>query len=159
MGLIQIPEFRMSNDEHIVALKYEHLTRIQHNEDTKEYIKNIPNYIDYIWDNAVSGSSWTAICRGRVIAVFGIRYIWNGLAEMWMIPSKDIHKNAMSLVRGARALTDTAIRDYEIKRLQICVKVENDVALRFAKSLGFSVESVMTKFGPEGADYYMMVRF
>jgi hypothetical protein len=76
-----------------------------------------------------------------------------------MIPSKDIHKNAILLVRGAKATTDTAINNYEIKRLQIIVRVENDVALRFAKSLGFSVESVMTKFGPEGADYYMMVRF
>lgn len=159
MGLIQIPEFRMSNGEHIVALTYDHLTRIQYNEDTKEYMKHIPNYVHYIWDNAVVGSSWTAICKGKVIAVFGIRYIWNGLAEMWMVPSKDIHKYAISLVRGARALTDTAIHDNEIKRLQIVVKVENDVALRFAKSLGFGVESVMTKFGPEGADYYMMVRF
>ena len=159
MGLIQIPEFRMSNGEHIVALTYDHLTRIQYNEDTKEYMKHIPNYVHYIWDNAVVGSSWTGICRGKVIAVFGIRYIWSGLAEMWMIPSKDIYKNAILLLRGARAITDTTIRDYEIKRLQICVKVENDVALRFAKSLGFSVESVMTKFGPEGADYYMMVRF
>ena len=72
MGLIQIPEFRMSNDEHIVALTYDHLTRIQYNDDTKEYIKYIPNYINYIWDNAVVGSSWTAVARGKVIAVFGI---------------------------------------------------------------------------------------
>ena len=159
MDLSQIPEFRMSNREHIVALTYDHLTRIQYNEDTKKYMKLIPNYFHYIWDNAVVGSSWTAISKGKVIAVFGIRYIWNGLAEMWMIPSKDIHKNAILLVRGAKATTDTAINNYEIKRLQIIVRVENDVALRFAKSLGFSVESVMTKFGPEGADYYMMVRF
>ena len=30
---------------------------------------------------------------------------------------------------------------------------------KFAKALRFEVESVMRKFGPEGADYYSMVRF
>jgi hypothetical protein len=37
--------------------------------------------------------------------------------------------------------------------------VENDTAFKFAKALRFEVESVMRKFGPEGADYYMMTRF
>jgi len=159
MGLIQIPEFRMSHDEHIIPLTYEGLTRIQYNDDTLEYMKYIPNYIDYIWSNAESGWSWAGVGRGKVVAAFGIRPIWNGLAEMWMIPGKDIRKHTISLVRGAKALTDSAIRDYDINRLQICVKMENDTAFRFAKSLGFGVESIMKRFGPEGADYYMMARF
>ena len=159
MGLIQIPEIRMNHDENIVSLRYEHIARIKYNEDTLEYIERIPNYVDYIWDSSIRGSSWAWISRGKVVGAFGVRYIWNGVAEMWMIPSKDIRNNAISLVRGAKILTDTAIYDYDIKRLQISVKVENDTAFRFAKSLGFGVESVMKRFGPEGADYYMMVRF
>jgi RimJ/RimL family protein N-acetyltransferase len=78
---------------------------------------------------------------------------------MWLVPSKDIGSHAISLVRGARAVTDTALQDYGVRRLQICVKVENDTAFKFAKALRFEVESVMRKFGPEGADYYMMTRF
>ena len=159
MGLIQIPKIRMSPDESIVSLRHDHLMKIDYNEDTKEYIKNISNYIDYLWANAEAGSSWAGIGRGKVVAAFGIKPIWNGLAEMWMIPGTDIGRHTISIVRGAKVLTDSAIRDYDLKRLQIAVRVENDTAFRFAKSLGFGVESIMKRFGPEGADYYMMARF
>ena len=159
MGLIQIPKIIMSPDESIVSLRHDHLMKIDYNEDTKEYIKNIPNYIDYLWANAEAGSSWAGIGRGKVVAAFGIKPIWNGLAEMWMIPGTDIGRHTISIVRGAKVLTDSAIRDYDLKRLQIAVRVENDTAFRFAKSLGFGVESIMKRFGPEGADYYMMARF
>tara|TARA_R110000803_G_scaffold39871_1_gene85968 strand:+ start:22 stop:501 length:480 start_codon:yes stop_codon:yes gene_type:complete len=159
MGLIQIPEIRMSADEHIATLRHDHLMKIDYNEDTQEYIKHIPNYIDYLWDNAQSGSSWAGIGRGKVVAAFGIKPIWAGLAEMWMIPGTDIRRHTISIVRGAKVLTDSAIQDYDLKRLQIAVRVENDTAFRFAKSLNFGVESIMKRFGPEGADYYMMARF
>jgi len=159
MGLIQIPKIRMSPDESIVSLRHDHLMKIDYNEDTKEYIKNIPNYIDYLWANAEAGSSWAGIGRGKVVAAFGIKPIWNGLAEMWMIPGTDIGRHTISIVRGAKVLTNSAIKDYDLKRLQIGVRTENDTAFRFAKSLGFGVESVMKRFGPEGADYYMMARF
>ncbi len=159
MGLIQLPEFRMSQDEQIVPLRYEHLARMRMAEDSKEYMEYIPNYIDYIWDNSEDGWSWAGIGRGKVVTVFGIRHIWHGLAEMWMVPGEGLSKHAISLVRGARAVTDIALQDYGVRRLQICVKVENDSAFKFAKALHFEVESVMRKFGPEGADYYMMTRF
>ena len=159
MGLIQIPKIRMSPDESIVSLRHDHLMKIDYNEDTKEYIKNIPNYIDYLWANAEAGSSWAGIGRGKVVAAFGIKPIWNGLAEMWMIPGTDIGRHTISIVRGAKVLTNSAIKDYDLKRLQIGVRTENDTAFRFAKSLGFGVESVMKRFGPEWSDYYMMARF
>tara|TARA_R110002153_G_scaffold100562_1_gene236551 strand:- start:3604 stop:4083 length:480 start_codon:yes stop_codon:yes gene_type:complete len=159
MGMVQLPQFRMSADEHIVPLRYEHISRLSLTDDSIEYIRHIPSYLDYIWDNSADGWSWAAIGKGKVIAVFGIRMIWTGLAEMWMVPGRDMGSHAISLVRGARAITDSALQDYGVRRLQITVKAENDTAFRFAKAMHFEVESVMTKFGPEGSDYYMMVRF
>ena len=49
--------------------------------------------------------------------------------------------------------------DYDITRMQIYVKDQHMVALRFAKALHFEVECKLRKFGPEGADYYSMARF
>ncbi len=158
MGMVQLPEFRMSADEQLVPLSYDHLQRLQPTDDTIEYMKYIPNYLDYIWDNSIDGWSWAGIGRGKIAAVFGIRMIWDGLAEMWMVPGASINRHAISLVRGARAVTDSTLRDYGVRRLQIVVKVENDTAFKFAKALRFEVESVMRKFGPEGADYYLMTR-
>lgn len=158
MSLIQLPEFRMSSDEQIVALSYNHLARMHMGGDSQDYMKIIPDYVDYIWDNSEDGMSWAATSRGNVLLVFGLRMPWDGLAELWMIPGDNIKSHAISLVRGAKAVTDTALDNFNLRRLQISVKVGNDTAFKFAKALRFEVESVMRKFGPEGADYYLMTR-
>ena len=159
MGLIQLPDVKLSPDQHIVPLKYEHLTRLRLKEHEQEYARSIPRYIDYVWDNAVDGYSWAGIARGRVIAAFGLRFYWEGVAEAWMLPGEGIEKNAISVVRATRHLFDIAIEENRLRRVQIAVKVENDTAYKFAKAVGFGVESVMRKFGPEGSDYYLMARF
>ena len=64
MGLVQLPEFRMSSDEQLVPLRYEHVARMRLADDNKEYMEYIPNYIDYIWDNSEDGWSWAGIGRG-----------------------------------------------------------------------------------------------
>jgi len=159
MALVQLPQIRMGHDEHIVPLSYDHLTRINLKEENKDFANVIPNYINYVWDHAVDGMSWAGIGRGRVVCAFGIRPFWNGVAEMWLIPGKEIERHAISVIRASKQLTDITIKDYNIKRLQICVNSDNDTAFRFAKALRFEVESVMAKYGPDGSDYYMMVRF
>ena len=71
MGLIQIPEIRMSADEHIATLRHDHLMKIDYNEDTQEYIKHIPNYIDLPFGTTPRAeSSWAGIGRGKVVAAF-----------------------------------------------------------------------------------------
>tara|TARA_R110000744_G_scaffold138440_5_gene249252 strand:+ start:177 stop:656 length:480 start_codon:yes stop_codon:yes gene_type:complete len=159
MPLIQFPDVKMNHDEQIVPLSYVHLQRLKLKEHEQLYANLIPNYLDYVWDCADPKLSWAAIGKGRVVAVFGLRSVWPGLMEVWMLPSEGIEQHAISFIRGSKSLIDIAIGDYDVNRLQICVKKDNTTAFRFAKALGFEVESTMTKFGPEGADYYMMVRF
>ena len=159
MALIQLPQIRMSHDEHIVPLLYAHLTRINLKEENRDFENVIPNYINYVWDHATPGMSWAGIGRGKVVAAFGVRPFWDGVSEMWLIPGKEIDRHAISVIRAAKQLTDTTMGDYGIRRLQMCVNTQNDTAFRFAKALRFEVESVMTKYGPDGSDYYMMARF
>tara|TARA_R110000765_G_scaffold408431_1_gene506179 strand:+ start:84 stop:563 length:480 start_codon:yes stop_codon:yes gene_type:complete len=159
MALIQLPQIRMGHDEHIVPLTYDHLTKINLKEENSDFVDVIPNYINYVWDHAAEGTSWAGIGRGKVVVAFGIRPFWTGVSEMWLIPGKEIDRHAISVVRAAKQLTDTAINDYSIRRLQICVNTQNDTAFRFAKALRFEVESIMRRYGPDGADYYMMARF
>ena len=159
MALVQLPQVRMGHDEHIVPLSYEHLTRIRLKKENRDFVNVIPNYLDYVWDHAVDGMSWAGIGRGKVISAFGIRPFWDGVAEMWLVPGEEIDRHAISVIRASKQLTDTAIANNGIKRLQICVNTNNDTAFRFAKALRFEVKSVMRKYGPDGSDYYMMVRF
>lgn len=157
--IVQLPQFRMNPDEHIIPLQYEHLFDFELQEHEREYARAIPDYLRYVWDNSMEGWSWSAVGRGKIIAIFGLREYWGGTVEAWFLPGENLKYHTPSVVRGARAILGGAIRDYDITRMQICVKTTNDTAFRFAKALDFEVESTMRKFGPEGADYYMMVRF
>lgn len=159
MGLIQLPTFQMRADEQIVPLTLSHVYNIKLGPHEEEYAKHIRDYRDYVWDYSVQGWSWTAIGRGRVIAIFGVRDIWPGLVEAWFIPGEGLDRHARSTLIGARALLREVMSDTDIRRMQIFVKVDNTRALRFAKALHFEIECKLRKFGPEGADYYAMARF
>lgn len=159
MALIQLPTFKMRPDEQIVPLQYNHLFNIDLGPHELEYERHIPGYLDYVYDNSVMGWSWTAIGRGKVICCFGLRDIWPGLVEAWFIPGEGLDKHARSTLVGARAIMDEVMAQSDIRRIQIFVKSQHMVALRFAKALHFEVECELRKFGPEGADYYCMSRF
>lgn len=149
----------MRTDEQIVPMQYEHLFGLKLGPHDAEYEKYIPNYRDYIYDNSVFGWSWTGVGRGRIVCCFGLRDMWPGLVELWLLPGEGIDRHVRTLLVGARAILKDVISDSDIRRVQIAVKVEHEAAFRFAKALGFEVECILRKYGPEGADYYSMARF
>lgn len=156
--MMQFPTIRLSNDQIVVPFSGSHLMSLDLRPFEMEYVETIPNYYDYVVDNALTGFSWTFICQGRPVAVFGVRPLWSTNFEMWMIPGEGIERNAIAVLRGARRLLDSVIEEFGLLRLQITVRCENEVAFKFAKRLGFKIESTMRYFGPEGADYYLMTR-
>lgn len=159
MGLIQLPTFKMRPDEQIVPLTYEHLFAMKLGRHEREYEKHIPGYLDYVWDNSVLGWSYTAIGKGRVICCFGVREIWKGVVECWFIPGEGLNEHARSTLVGARAILQDVMDNYGITRMQIYVKCDHPIAVRFAKALYFDIECRLRQYGPEGADYYSMARF
>jgi len=148
----------MSNDQMIVPFLPNHLHSLELKPFELEYVEHIPDYHEYVAENALRGFSWTGICQGRPVAVFGVRPLWSTNFEAWMVPGEGIERNAIAVLRGARHILDSVIVEFGLLRLQITVRCENEVAFRFAKRLGFKVESKMLRFGPEGADYYLMTR-
>jgi len=159
MSLIQLPTFKMRPDEQIVPLQFNHLLSLELGPHEKEYARHIPGYLDYVFENSEQGWSWAAIGRGKVICVFGVRDWWPGVVEAWFLPGEGLENHARSTLVGARALLGEIISQSGVRRMQIFVKCDHMVALKFAKALYFEVESTHRKFGPEGADYYSMVRF
>lgn len=159
MSLIQLPTFKMRPDEQIVPLQFNHLLNLELGPHEKEYARNIPGYLDYVYENSEQGWSWAAIGRGKVVCAFGVRDIWPGVVEAWFLPGEGLENHARSTLTGARSLLGEIISQSGVRRMQIFVKSQHMVALRFAKALYFEVECEHRKFGPEGADYYCMVRF
>jgi len=156
--MLRLATVRMSPDKQIVPFQPNHLDRIELKGFELDYVRTIPNYKDYIIYNAEHDLTWTGISRGKVILIFGIRPLWPRVAEAWMMPGKGIEDNAVSVLRGARQVLDNVIEDYDMMRLHIAVRVQNETAYKFAKALYFEEEAVMKRYGPEMADYYLMAR-
>ena len=76
-----------------------------------------------------------------------------------VLPGEGLEDHARSTLVGARAILGDIIGQSGIRRMQIFVKCDHMVALKFAKALYFEVECKLRKFGPEGADYFSMARF
>ena len=104
MSLIQLPTFKMRPDEQIVPLQFNHLLNLELGPHEKEYARNIPGYLDYVYENSEQGWSWAAIGRGKVICVFGVRDIWPGVVEAWFLPGEGLENHARSTLTGARSL-------------------------------------------------------
>ena len=88
--MMQLPTIRMSNDQILVPFNPKHVYSIELKPFEVEYVENIPNYYEYVIDNAMPGFSWTFICKGRPTAIFGVRPLWSTNFEMWMIPGEGI---------------------------------------------------------------------
>jgi len=142
----------------LIPFRPEHLLRMGLKGDELLYLELIPEYHRYIIEMAVPDFSWTLIGRSGPVCVFGMRPMWPGVGEIWMLPGIGIEKNAIALVKGGRHIFAQIEQEYGIRRLQIAVRKSNYTAYKFARSVYFEQESVMVNFGPDGEDYFMMTR-
>ena len=157
--MLQIATMQLAPDKQLVPFRPEHLYSIEIKGYELEYVTSIPDYDEYVLENVIPEMTWTGIARGKVIIIFGLRPLWPGVCEAWMLPGAGIEDNAIAVVRGARKVLDSAMQKYDLMRLQIAVRSSNITAHKFAKSLYFRDEALMRRYGPEGADYYLMARF
>lgn len=93
------------------------------------------------------------------IASFGLMMVVRGTAEVWVLASKDISKKPKILIKAARwALSEGCIR-YSIYRVQASIDKDHVVRRKWAEHMGFHVEGLMPRFGPDGETFVRYVRF
>jgi hypothetical protein len=151
--------YGLANNQEIVPFQPGHLNELELRPDELAYLANIPKYFDNLVGHAQPGTSWTGIANDKVVCCFGLRLLWRGVAEAWLLPGVGIERNPIAVLKNGRRLMQEAMYDLGVERLQITVKVSNNTNVNFAKALYFEVESTMKRYGPEGDDYFMMVRF
>ena len=102
--------------------------------------------------------SFTGLVNNKPIAAGGVFPLWDGVAEGWVLATKDIHKYPLTFAKIIKHRTEYMLKNNNIKRLQTSVKADCDVAIRFAKWLGLKQEGLMKHYGPDGSDYYRYAR-
>ena len=102
--------------------------------------------------------SFTGLVNNRPIAAGGVFHLWDGVAEGWVLATKDIYKYPVFCAKHIKQRTEIILQANKIKRLQTSVKANCDVALRFAKWLGLKEEGLMKNYGPDGSDFIRFAR-
>ena len=123
------------------------------------YFTDIPNYREILKMYAASGNACTALLDGKVACCFGFQLLWPGVAEAWMLTSNQINTKAVSLTRSAGRYFDHIATKQVLKRLQITVNAQHDLAMRWAVALRFTQEGIMRNYGADGSDHVMFARY
>ncbi len=99
---------------------------------------------------------------GRVLGCGGVRLLWSGTGEAWILLSLDaIAKSTQEQFSHYRKSAYTIAGDLlndicgDLTRIQAHVRADDEIGIRFVERLGFVREGLMRKFGPDGSDHYL----
>ena len=102
--------------------------------------------------------AFTGIVNNKPIFAAGMKIIWNGVAEGWVLATKDALDHPLLVAKAIRKDFARIAKENNIKRVQTAVRANYTTGLKFAKWLGLEEEGLMKKFGFDGSDQYMYAR-
>lgn len=103
---------------------------------------------------AGAGPAYTAFAGVTVIACAGVVEFWSGRAQVWALLSDQLPRYKKTVHKEVTKF----LARYRTARLECVVDQGNPVALAWAKRLGFSYESTMYSYTPDGRNHYMLTR-
>ena len=146
------------SDVVIVPFENKHAEQILEQGLNSEFLELKPEHKKYAYFLKEVGMSFTGLVNNKPIAAGGVFYLWDGVAEGWVLATKDIYKYPIFCAKHIKQRTEIILKANKIKRIQTSVKADCDVALRFAKWLGFKQEGLMESYGPDGSDFVRFAR-
>ena len=142
----------------IVPFENQHAEQILNQGLNSDLLELKPEHRKYAYFLKEVGMSFTGLVNNKPIAAGGVFHLWDGVAEGWVLATKDIYKYPIFCAKHIKQRTEIILKANKIKRIQTSVKADCDVALRFAKWLGFKKEGLMESYGPDGSDFVRFAR-
>ena len=102
--------------------------------------------------------SFTGIIGKKPIFAAGMKMLWQGVAEGWVIATNEMWKYPLGVAKAIKKDFANVARQHNIQRVQTAVRVDFDKGLRFAKWLGLENEGLMKCYGFDGSDQYRYAR-
>tara|TARA_R100000656_G_scaffold26269_2_gene23306 strand:+ start:1946 stop:2401 length:456 start_codon:yes stop_codon:yes gene_type:complete len=146
------------SDVVIVPFQNEHADQILKQGLNSDILELKPEHKKYAYFLKEIGMSFTGLVNNNPIAAGGVFHLWDGVAEGWVLVSKEIYKYPIFCAKHIKKRTETILKANKIKRLQTSVKADCTMALRFAKWLGLKEEGLMKSYGPDGSDFVRLAR-
>lgn len=141
-----------------IDYKAEHAEWILEDGSTKAYSIELAKFFNPQANEIGEGHGFTLIDRGYPILCGGIRPVWNGVGEAWVFTGKRLDDKPIKYCKAFFAKSLDMVKDHKYHRIQASVRKDFETAQRFAKWWGLQKEGLMTGWGPDGSDYFMMAR-
>jgi hypothetical protein len=104
------------------------------------------------------GLSVTGLVDGIIVGCGGIRKMWNGVGEVWLMLSPEVHRFPMRtgevILKGLKQLID----DNDFVRLQGWCRTDFPQAHTLFRHLGFTPEGIAKKYTPDQIDCILYAR-
>ena len=142
----------------IVPFEDAHAQQILNSGLNSKILELKPEHRKYAYYLKEVGMSYTGLVDGKPIAAGGVFNLWDGVAEGWVLATKDIFNYPIFCAKHIKNRTEIIIKTNNIKRLQTSVKADCQMALRFAGWLGLKPEGRMVNYGPDGSDFIRYAR-
>lgn len=126
-----------------------HLSQIEIPAAQAAWIK--PGYAESLANNM----AWTGFIDDRVVGCAGFAPQWEGRAIAWALFGREIPKRAWTAII-AKVRKELACTAYP--RVEATVPFGFGAGCRLANALGFQVEGLLSKFGPDGSDHFLYAR-
>ena len=116
----------------------------------RDYIKGdeamMPNFAitpDEMARIMVHGEGRTLITEaGEPLMTMGVTIINEGVGAVWSSSTPLASQHARAVVRATRNLIDSAIKKYNLHRVETVVRADNPQLMKWIKLVGFTGESV-----------------
>ena len=98
--------------------------------------------IDYIKESShleEKDMAFTCVINDKVIASAGIKKIWNGVGEGWVLSTDKIFDYPLTIAKAIKQNFDYVAKSNNIKRVQTAVRTDYGIGIRFAKWLGLKI--------------------
>jgi len=112
----------------------------------------------FIMFQSQCGPCITAFVHNRPVAMFGLVFFWKGVGEAWSLFTEESRRYPIAMTKGANAFFDSCQILFNLHRIQITVKCDDQRAVLWAKHLHFIKEGTMLNYSADQDDTFMMRR-
>jgi hypothetical protein len=104
------------------------------------------------------GLAFTGMYNNKIIAAGGMKKLWRGVAEGWVLATNEVWQHPLIVARAIKKNFELFAKKNDLKRIQTAVRADFKIGIRFAKWLGLKNEGLMKNYGYDGSDHYRFAR-
>lgn len=105
-----------------------------------------------------NASCATLMCDGRILAIVGFKEIWEGVVEVFVVPSKYIPYHKVAFVRRIKRYLNNLQEDLGLHRMQTA-SLADEATDRWMQALGFVCEGTLVRYTSTQQNYRMWARY